>query len=109
MSKAEYEALVAADNVDKEDEDNSPLPAKASLGPKETESREDEVTRKTAIAKQQVAGIGGSSKRRLAKVIGDGEEEGPGQVDSGKDSKKSRFIKNGKKMKLSFDEEGTEP
>lgn len=110
LSKAEYEALITADNADnadKEDGDDLRSPAKASYGIGEAGSRKDEVTREVAHVKQQVAGIGGSTKRRLAKVIGD-EEEDSGKADSGKDSKKSK-IKKGKKMKLSFDEEGTEP
>ena len=107
MSKAEYEALVAADNANKEDEDNLPSPTKASCDSGDAEPRKDEATRETALVKQPVAGIGVSSKRRVARVIGD-EEEDPRKVDPGKDSKKSRFRK-GKKVKLSFDEEGTEP
>lgn len=112
LSKAEYEALKAADNADKEDENDVPSSAKSSHSIKEAEPRKDEVTREAAFAKQQIAGIGGSTKRRLAKVIGD-EEEGedeaaPEKSDSGKNSNKPR-AKRGKKMKLSFDEEGTYP
>ena len=106
LSKAEYEALVTADNADKEDGDDLRSPAKARYGVGEAESRKDEVTREVAHVKQQVASIGGSTKRRLAKVIGDEEEDS--RKANSKDSKKSR-IKKGKKMKLSFDEEGTEP
>lgn len=114
LSKAEYEALVAADNADnadKEDVDDMPSPEKASPSGGEAGPGKDEVTREAALVKQQVAGIGGSTKRRLAKVIGDEEgEDGadPRKDDSRKDRKKSR-MKKGKKMKLSFDEEGTEP
>lgn len=112
LSKVEYEALVAADRADKEDENNVHPSAQASHGNGEAESRKGEDIGKAAPVKQQVAGIGGSTKRRLAKVVGDekeGEEEdeaGPDKFDSGRDSKKNR-LKKGKKMKLSFDEEGT--
>lgn len=110
LSKAEYEALVAADNTDKEAENNLPSSAKASPGIQETEIKKDEATRETALVRQQIAGIGGSTKRRLAKVVGDeGEDEAaPEKSGSGKNSKKPR-VKKGKKVKLSFDEEGTEP
>ena len=112
LSKAEYEALVAADNADQEDENDVPSSAKSSHSIEEGEPRQDEVTGEGASVKQQIAGIGGSTKRRLAKVIGD-EEEGkdetaPEKSDSGKNSNKPR-AKRGKKMKLSFDEEATYP
>ena len=112
LSKVEYEALVAADCADKTDENNVHASTQASHGNEEAESRKGEVIGKAARVKQQVAGIGGSTKRRLAKVVGDekeGEEEDeavPDKLDSGNDSKKSRLNKR-KKMKLSFDEEGT--
>ncbi|CAF9926982.1 MAG: hypothetical protein ALECFALPRED_003596 [Alectoria fallacina] len=116
LSKAEYEALVAADNADKDDENKMPISAKASPGIQEAEPKKDTATREAALVKQQVAGIGGTTKRRLAKVVCDDEEEddehqdevAPGKNDSGKNSKKSRVRKR-KRMKLSFDEEGMEP
>ena len=112
LTKAEYEALVAADNADQEDENDVPSSAKSSHSIEEGEPRQDEVTGEAASVKQQIAGIGGSTKRRLAKVIGD-EEEGkdetaPEKSDSGKNSNKPR-AKRGKKMKLSFDEEDIYP
>ena len=111
LSKDEYQALVAADDADKEDEDTVHSSAKASHGIEEAKSKKDEVTKEAVLVKEHVASIGGSTKRRLAKVVGDEEEEedeaAPGKTDSAKDSKKRR-VKKGKKMKLSFDEEGTE-
>ena len=110
LSKAEYEALVAADNADQKDENDVPSPANSSHSIGEAESRKYEVTREVALVKQRVAGIGSSTKRRLAKVVGDEEEGEDGAVpekgDSGKKSKSFR-PKKGKKMKLSFDEDGT--
>lgn len=113
--KVEYEALVAADNAEKEDEYNLPSSAKASPGVQGAEARKDEATRDAALVKQQVAGIGGSTKRRLAKVVGEEEEEDEEEDEacrekggSRKNSNKPR-VKKGRKMKLSFDEEGTEP
>lgn len=108
LSTAEYEALVAAD---KEDENSLPSSAKASPRIQEAVPKKDESTKEAALVKQQVAGIGGSAKRRLGKVVGDEEEEDEAaseKTDSGKNGKKARVIKKGKKMKLSFDEDGTE-
>ncbi|KAF6231549.1 hypothetical protein HO173_010301 [Letharia columbiana] len=109
LSKAEYEALVAADTADK-DENNVLLSAKAGHVIEEAEPRKDEVAGEAAPVKQAVAGIGGSTKRRLAKVVGDEGEDKAASEDcvSGRNSKTSR-VKKGKKMKLSFDDEGTEP
>lgn len=108
LSKAEYEALVAADNVNRVDESHV-LPSEInSHSNEEAESRKDDVPREAGLVKQQVAGIGGSSKRRLAKMVGDeGDEAAPEESYSEKSSKKHR-AKKGKKMKLSFDEEGTD-
>ena len=109
LSKAEYEALITADNADQKDENDVPLPANSSHSIGEAEPTKDEVTREAALVKQRVAGIGSSTKRRLAKVVGDEEgEDGavPEKGDSGKNSKKLR-PKKVKKVKLSFDEEGT--
>lgn len=109
LSKAEYEALVAADNADRVDENHMLPSAKDSRSNEEAEPRKVDVTGEVALVKQQVAGIGGSSKRRLAKVVGDeGDEAAPEKNDSEKNSKKYR-AKKWKKMKLSFDEEGTDP
>ena len=109
LSKAEYEALVAADK-----EDNNSLPSSAKASPRTQDAtvpEQDEAPGEAAVGRQQVAVIGGSTKRRLAKVIGDeGEEDeaSPGKSDSGKKGKKPKIVK-GKKVKLSFDEDCTEP
>ena len=118
LSRAEYEALVAADNADKDDENKMPMSAKARPGIQEAEPQKDKATREAALVKQQVAGIGGTTKRRLAKVVCDEEEKeeddededevAPGKSDSGKNSKKTR-VKKRKRMKLSFDEEAIQP
>ena len=110
LSRDEYEALVAPDNTDKEAENNLSSSAKASPSIHEAESRKDEATRDTALVRQQVAGIGASTKRRLPKVVGHEEEDEavPEKNDAGKNSKKPR-VRKGKKVKLSFDEEGTDP
>ena len=110
LSKAECEALIAAANASTDDEKHVSSSEKTSNGVEEGESRKDEVARESVLAKQPVAGIGGSIKRKLAKVIGTEEEdeEASDKVDSGKTSKKIK-VKKGKKMKLSFDEESLDP
>ena len=118
LSKAEYEALVATNDADKQDEKAVPPSTEAHHDIEEAELSKDEVTIEAAPVKQRVAGIGSSSKRRLAKVVGEEEEEEEEEEEKGDGStpqkndlrskdKKIR-AKKGKKMKLSFDEEGTE-
>ena len=120
LSKAEYEALVATNDADKQDGKAVPPSTEAHHGIEEAELSNDEVTREAAPVKQRVAGIGSSSKRRLAKVVGEEEEDedeedeekGDGSTPHKNDSRnkdKKIGAKKGKKMKLSFDEEeGTE-
>ena len=110
LSKAECEALIAAANASTDDEKHIPSSEKISYDVEEGESRKDEVAREAPLLKQPVAGIGGSIKRKLVKVIGaeEEDEEAPDKMDSGRTSKKIR-IKKGKKMKLSFDEESIDP
>ena len=109
MSIAEYEAFIAANDADRQSENYMPSSAEVHNGVEEAEFEKNEVTREAALVKQQVAGIGGSTKRRLAKIIGDEEQDeaAPGKSDSAQKDKKIR-AKKGKRMKLSFDEEGTE-
>ena len=111
LSKAEYEALVAADHADNEDKSNNLSSSiKANCGIEESKSRDTEVIKAAALVKGQVAGIGVSTKRRPAKVFGteDEDEADPiGESGPGRNNKNSR-IKKGKKMKLSFHEH-TEP
>ena len=109
LSKAECEALIAAANASTDDEKHVTSSEKTSNGAEEGEPRKDEVAREAVLVKQPVAGIGGSIKRKLAKVIGPEEdEEGSDKMDSGKTSKKVK-VKKGKKMKLSFDAEKIDP
>lgn len=111
LSKAEYEALLATNDADKQNDKNMPSSREAQHRFEEAELRKDEVATEAAPVKQRVAGIGSSSKRRLAKVVGEEEEKEDGSApemsDPRKRDKKIR-AKKGKKMKLSFDERGTE-
>lgn len=55
-------------------------------------------------SKETIAGIGGSTKRRLAKVVGDEEEIKEALHESEKDTRTPKRGKKGKKIKLSFDD-----
>lgn len=109
LSNAEYEALLAADNAETQKEENVLSSATVHNGAEEAQLQKDGVTSESALMKQQVASIGASCKRRLAKVVGDeGEDEAaPERSESGNNGKRIK-VKKGKKMKLSFDEELTE-
>ena len=110
LSKAECEALIAAANTSTDNEKDVLSSGKTSHDVEEDESRKDEVAREAVLVKQPVAGIGGSVKRKLGKVIGTEEkgEEASDKLDSGQTSKKIK-VKKGKKIKLSFDEECIDP
>ena len=106
LSKAEYEALIATKDEDKQNENNITSSTEVSHGSEEAGLRKDWVTGEAALGKQEVVGIGCSTKRRLAKIVGGGEEEKeatPEKNDSrNKDTKTANRRK--KKMKLSFDD-----
>ena len=106
LSKAEYEALMGTANDEKQDENEPASSPQPDLG------GGNEVSERVVPAKQKTAAIGGSNKRRLAKVFGeDGDDDGEPNVEekgpapTGKKPK----AKKGKKVKLSFDEEAPEP
>ena len=105
LSKAEYEALIATKDEDKRNENYVTSSTEVSHGSEEAGLGKDGVTREAALGKQEVAGIGCSTKRRLAKIVGDEEEEKeatPEKNESRKKETKTRANRR-KKMKLSFD------
>ena len=112
LSKAEYEALLAANNVDKQGENKISSSAKLRHDTEEVEK--DEMIKEAAAVKQQVASIGRSTKRKLAKVVGDEEveeekteeeeiEEAEYKDKAARKKDKKIRAKKAKKMKLSFD------
>lgn len=108
LSKAECEALVTTNDADEQKENSMPSSTEVRYGSEEAEPRKDKVFRGAAPAKQQVAGIGCSNKRRLAKIVGDeGENEVPLEESGSRKKQEETKVKKGKKIKLSFDE-GTE-
>ena len=107
LSKAEYEAL-ATNSADTQTENNLTPSANIRQDAEEVVVKKDTVFGEETPTKQQVAGIGVSTKRRLAKVVGNEEEdEAAEKSDLGKKEKKIK-AKKGKKMKLSFDEDATD-
>ena len=112
LSKAEYEALMGTANDEKQDENEPASSPQPDLGADKSARGGNEVSENVVPAKQKTAAIGGSNKRRLAKVVGeDGDDDGEPNVEekgpapTGKKPK----AKKGKKVKLSFDEEALEP
>ena len=108
LSKAEYEALIATkDEDDKRNENDIVSSTEVCHGSREAGLRKDKVTGGAALGTQEVAGIGYSTKRRLAKIVGDEEEENEAtseKIDSRKKGTKPRAHRR-KKMKLSFDDD----
>ena len=106
LSKAEYEALIATKDEDKQNENQITSSTEVRHGSEEAGLRKDRVTGEEALGKQEVAGIGCSTKRRLAKAVGDEAKEAgitPEKNDSGKKDRKTRANRR-KKMKLSFND-----
>lgn len=67
-----------------------------------------DVASETLSRKELVAVIGGIGKRRLAKVIGDDDLDHNGEERSEGTRVVARSTKKSKKIKLSFDDEGTD-
>lgn len=106
LSKAECEALLATKDEDKQNEKNVTSSSEVRHGSEGAALRKDWLSGEAALGKQEVAGIGYSTKRRLAKIVGDEEEKKeatPETNDSRKPDTKTRAHRR-KKMKLSFDD-----
>lgn len=105
LSKEEYEALVKGKVHDKavNEETSSSTP---SLAISKFNEKDDAHPSRNEPAKQKVAAIGASNKRRLVKVVGDEDDEAASLV-KGEPARQARTpkAKKGKKVKLSFDAE----
>ena len=109
LSKAEYEALMGVTSDEKHDGDeaaSNPQPNSKDKKPRECST---EISHVSTPLKQIYASIGASNKRRLAKVVGDEDEDTAESrsKDSAKIAKKP-IAKKAKKVKLSFAEEASE-
>lgn len=104
LSKVEYEALLGSEKAEEQDGKDTPSPV---AGTRDIGTRDENnaSTKGAAQTKQHVTAIGALNKRRLPKVVGDGDEGGGGIMEESKPSGKKAKAKTGKKVKLSFDEE----
>ncbi len=112
LSKTEYEALRRQNEDEKTGETDPPFSEKDDNSNESTADatkEKDLSTDKVASAKEQVAAIGASNKRRLAKIVGERDEEmtRPEQEDSKQQAKRPE-AKKAKKVKLTFDEDTIE-
>ena len=98
ISKEAYETLVS----------KAGTAVPESVKPVEPELSETATTGESSkeelIVKETIAAIGGSTKRRLAKVVGDEEEIKEAPHKSGEGTRTPKKGKKGKKIKLSFDD-----
>ena len=98
ISKEAYEALVSK-------VERAALESAKPMGPELSETATTgEPSREELIFKETIAAIGGSTKRKLAKVIGDDEKTNKAPDESEKGTRTPKRGKRGKKIKLSFDD-----
>ncbi|KAL8811268.1 MAG: hypothetical protein Q9223_006605 [Gallowayella weberi] len=102
ISKADYDALLKAPSTEPEPAELMQSATSAQFS-QETESSDQ--VQQTLPAKERTAGIGASSKKRSAKIIG--EEDSSDEVrksTTGSEAPKKHVQKKGKKVKLSFED-----
>lgn len=113
ISKADYDALMNPQKLEKEEERsaNSPPTSQNRQLREDATSSNDHLDQEVLPSRLE-ASIGGISKKRLAKIIGeDGKSaqsspnENPSVIESGGISKLNKKEKKAKKVKLSFDED----
>ncbi len=106
LSKAEYDALIKAQYSEEKGGEGSFSSPKADSKKFDNPDESEESAVDAVLAKQHVAAIGASNKRRLAKVVGDEEERAKGVVkDKSQEGGRKVKSKKGKRVKLSFSEE----
>ncbi|MCJ1463525.1 hypothetical protein MMC07_002133 [Pseudocyphellaria aurata] len=113
ISKADYDALMNPKKLEKEEErsaSSSPITQNRQI--EEHASVGEAHLNHEAPPSQLEASIGGNSKKRLAKIVGDVSESvpsspkgNPSTIDSGSISGFKKKEKKAKKIKLSFDED----
>ena len=98
ISKADYEALLAGDEK-KADADGDMKPQRPNNG--------EEPDSKSRLKQQSLAEAGQArKKRKVAKVVGDIDEEEDGVVPDSKEKPSVKKPKKKSKVKLSFEDEG---
>ena len=109
MSKEEYDALIKDARSETQKGRTSPPSSEAAQGAEDTINEVKGLEGDDMLAKQPIASIGGSNKRRLAKVVGEESVETVNKDEAVvQDREKSKGRKS-KKVKLSFDQEAAEP
>lgn len=108
LSKEEYETLVKGNDAEEQKGSDLPSfssPANPDATQVEASAGKDALPESAFPRKQQAAAIGVSNKRRLAKVVGDedGKVAKPVKGDPAQQKAKPKG-KQGKKVKLSFDD-----
>ncbi|KAL8801393.1 MAG: hypothetical protein Q9182_004507 [Xanthomendoza sp. 2 TL-2023] len=108
ISKADYEALLKAPSTEQEPAKVMQSVTSAQLS-QETESSDQvqsgDLVQQALPAKERTAGIGASSKKRSAKIIGDDDSSDEVRKSTtGSEAPKKQVQKKGKKVKLSFDD-----
>ncbi len=108
LSKEEYEALMKGNDVEEQEGGDLPdvlFSAKPDNTHVEASAGKDASPDSSVPVKQQAAAIGASNKRRLAKVVGDEDEEvTKPEIDKSTQQNQKTKAKKGKKVKLSFDD-----
>lgn len=113
VSKADYDALMNPKRLEKEEErSSSTSPNQRNLQIEKHATIGNDHSDPEVPPSQLEAKIGGNSKKRLAKIVGDDGKSAQGMsngnlpvVDSGSTSKSRKKEKKAKKIKLSFDED----
>ncbi|MCJ1402751.1 hypothetical protein MMC11_005972 [Xylographa trunciseda] len=106
LTKAEYEAILKEEQVMSEEQHSESL--ELHNDSKITHDAAVNIANETSTRKELVAAIGGTGKRRVAKVIGDDDLDQNGQELVPETKAGKRSSKKPKKIKLSFNDEGTE-
>ena len=106
VTKAEYEAILKKEEQATLEKEYSE-PAKSDIDGEVAHDAAKDVAIKTLSRKELVAAIGGTGKRRIAKVIGDDGLDQNGEGRSQRTIVGTRSTKKPKKIKLSFNDEDT--
>ncbi|MCJ1380021.1 hypothetical protein MMC17_003124 [Xylographa soralifera] len=105
FTKAQYEAILMKEEQITLDVQHS-KPLKSNNDGPVIHEPAKEVASETSLRKELVAAIGGTGKRRIAKVVGDDGLDQSGEERSQGTTVGKRSTKKSKKIKLSFNDEG---
>lgn len=111
ITKSEYEAMVNPETENRGTPERQEISQQSDGHVTKPAATATEDYREVPVSKEQVAQVGGSNKRRLAKVVGDEEAENDqsAPTEPTTTNKLKSRTKKGKKIKLSFDDEPERP